>query len=32
LDILRRTHNQADLIHCLPFRQVATGWHFSLRF
>ena len=32
LDILRRTHNQADLIHCLPFRKVATGWRFSLRF
>jgi hypothetical protein len=32
LDILRRTSNQADLVHCLPFRQLATGWRFSLRF
>jgi Transposase DDE domain len=32
LDILRRTNNQADLVHCLPFRKLATGWHFSLRF
>ncbi len=32
LDILRRTRNQADLVHCLPFRKLATGWHFSMRF
>jgi hypothetical protein len=32
LDILRRTRNQADLVHCLPFRKLATGWRFSLRF
>ena len=32
LDILRRTCNQADLVHCLPFRQLATGWRFALRF
>jgi hypothetical protein len=32
LDMLRRTRNQADLVHCLPFRQLATGWRFSLRF
>ena len=32
LDILHRTSNQADLVHCLPFRKLATGWHFSLRF
>jgi hypothetical protein len=32
LDILRRTHNQADLVHCLPFRKLATGWRFALRF
>ncbi len=32
LDILRRTSNQADLVHCLPFRKLATGWHFSMRF
>jgi transposase len=30
LDILRRTRNQADLVHCFPFRKVATGWRFSL--
>jgi len=32
LDILRRTTNPADLVHCLPFRKLATGWRFSLRF
>ena len=32
LDILRRTSNHADLVHCLPFRKLATGWHFSMRF
>jgi len=32
LDILRRTRNQADLVHCLPFRKLAAGWRFSLRF
>jgi hypothetical protein len=32
LDILRRTCNQADLVHCLPFRKLATGWRFALRF
>lgn len=32
LDILRRTRNQADLVHCFPFRKLATGWRFSLRF
>src|SRR5258708_30125355 len=32
LDILRRTSNRADLVHCLPFRKLATGWHFSMRF
>lgn len=32
LDILRRTTNQADLVHCLPFRKISTGWHFALRF
>jgi hypothetical protein len=32
LDILRRTCNQADLVHCFPFRQLAAGWHFALRF
>jgi hypothetical protein len=32
LDILRRTRNQADLVHCLPFRKLATGWLFSMRF
>jgi hypothetical protein len=32
LDILRRTRNQADLVHCLPFRKLATGWRFSMRF
>jgi hypothetical protein len=32
LDILRRTNNRADLVHCLPFRKLAAGWHFSMRF
>ena len=32
LDILRRTSNQADLVHCLPFRQLATRWRFAWRF
>lgn len=32
LDILRRTSNPADLVHCLPFRKHASGWRFSLRF
>jgi len=32
LDILRRTCNQADLVHCLPFRKLAPGWHFSMCF
>jgi Transposase DDE domain len=32
LDILRRSSNPADLVHCLPFRKNATGWRFSLRF
>lgn len=32
LDMLHRTCNQADLVHCLPFRKLATGWHFSMRF
>jgi hypothetical protein len=32
LDILRRTSNPADLVHCFPFRKLATGWRFALRF
>lgn len=32
LDILCRMRNQADLVHCLPFRKQVTGWCFVLRF
>ncbi len=31
-DILRRAWNRAALFWCLPFRKMATGWKFSLRF
>jgi len=32
LDILRRARTRAALVCCLPFKQQANGWRFSLRF
>jgi hypothetical protein len=32
LDILRRAKNRAAVKWCLPFKKMANGWRFSLRF
>ena len=32
LDIVRRARTRAALVCCLPFKQQANGWRFSLRF